>query len=119
MAWFKGEGDSAQLLACICCPVEVARALIRAICTWFTYWPGLVTASCSLINRTRLWSCMQSLTEHYREAGFLKTYGNVSEAAKYLFKERLKARVTPTFYFFRNGEMCSRHARLCGGIHNA
>ncbi len=49
---------------------------------------------------------MQSLAEYYKEAGFLKTYGNVSEAAKYLFKERLKARVTPTFYFFRNGETC-------------
>ena len=47
---------------------------------------------------------MQNLAEYYKEAGFLKTYGNVSEAAKYLFKERLKARVTPTFYFFRNGE---------------
>ena len=49
-------------------------------------------------------ACLQSLAQHYSQAGFLKTYGNVSEAAKYLFKERLKARVTPTFYFFRNGE---------------
>lgn len=48
---------------------------------------------------------MQSLAEYYKGVGFLKTYGNVSEAAKYLFKERLKARVTPTFYFFRNGEV--------------
>ena len=53
--------------------------------------------------------CMQSLAEYYSEARFLKTYGNVSEAAKYLFKERLKARVTPTFYMFRNG----KHLLLC------
>ena len=52
-------------------------------------------------------ACLQSLAQHYSTAGFLKTYGNVSEAAKYLFKERLKARVTPTFYFFRNGEFHS------------
>lgn len=52
---------------------------------------------------------VQSLAQHYREAGFLKTYGNVSDAAKYLFKERLKARVTPTFYFFRNGEIALLH----------
>lgn len=52
-------------------------------------------------------ACLQSLAEHYSKAGFLKTYGNVSEAAKYLFKERLKARVTPTFYFFRNGKFQS------------
>ena len=52
---------------------------------------------------------MQSLAEYYSEARFLKTYGNVSEAAKYLFKERLKARVTPTFYMFRNG----KHLLLC------
>ena len=49
----------------------------------------------------------QSLAQHYNKTGFLKTYGNVSEAAKYLFKERLKARVTPTFYLFRNGELQS------------
>ncbi|CAL5224412.1 g7094 [Coccomyxa viridis] len=52
---------------------------------------------------------LQNLAEYYKEAGFLKTYGNVSEAAKYLFKERLKARVTPTFYFFRNGELVHTH----------
>ena len=55
--------------------------------------------------------CMQSLAEYYSEARFLKTYGNVSEAAKYLFKERLKARVTPTFYMFRNG----KHLSLSSG----
>ncbi|CAK0785550.1 hypothetical protein CVIRNUC_008760 [Coccomyxa viridis] len=52
---------------------------------------------------------LQSLAEYYSEARFLKTYGNVSEAAKYLFKERLKARVTPTFYMFRNGELVHSH----------
>ena len=57
---------------------------------------------------------MQSLAEYYSEAGFLKTYGNVSEAAKYLFKERLKARVTPTFYMFRNGE---HHLHFSGCMH--
>ena len=62
---------------------------------------------------------MQNLAEHYREAGFLKTYGNVSEAAKYLFKERLKARVTPTFYFFRNGGAAQSACCLPGVVHNA
>ena len=46
---------------------------------------------------------LQQMAAHYREAAFLRTYGNVSEAAKHLFKDRLMARVTPTFYFFRNG----------------
>ena len=45
----------------------------------------------------------QQLAATYREAAFLRTYGNVSDAAKHLFKDRLMARVTPTFYFFRNG----------------
>ena len=45
----------------------------------------------------------QQLAATYREAAFLRTYGNVSDAAKHLFKNRLMARVTPTFYFFRNG----------------
>lgn len=45
----------------------------------------------------------QTLAQAYREVGFVKMYGNASEAAKHLFKDRLKARVTPTFYFFRNG----------------
>ncbi len=45
----------------------------------------------------------QNLAQHYREVGFVKMYGNASEAAKHLFKDRLKARVTPTFYLFRNG----------------
>lgn len=45
----------------------------------------------------------QNLAQAYREVGFVKMYGNASEAAKHLFKDRLKARVTPTFYFFRNG----------------
>ena len=46
---------------------------------------------------------MQELSRHYDKVGFAKVYGNVSEAAKHLFKDRLMARVTPTFYFFRDG----------------
>jgi hypothetical protein len=46
---------------------------------------------------------VQELALHYKDVGFVRFYGNVSEAAKHLFKERLMARVTPTFYFFRNG----------------
>jgi hypothetical protein len=48
-------------------------------------------------------SAAQQLAQYYREVGFVRMYGNASEAAKHLFKDRLKARVTPTFYFFRNG----------------
>ena len=68
-----------------------------------THGQSLHHTLCSM-PRVTLSLCMQSLAEYYSEAGFLKTYGNVSEAAKYLFKERLKARVTPTFYMFRNGK---------------
>ncbi|BDA48418.1 probable calmodulin-like protein 5 at N-terminal half [Coccomyxa sp. Obi] len=52
---------------------------------------------------------LQALAQAYREVGFVKMYGNASEAAKHLFKDRLKARVTPTFYFFRNGELLHTH----------
>ncbi|KAK9917519.1 hypothetical protein WJX75_005258 [Coccomyxa subellipsoidea] len=52
---------------------------------------------------------LQNLAQAYREVGFVKMYGNASEAAKHLFKDRLKARVTPTFYFFRNGELLHTH----------
>lgn len=38
---------------------------------------------------------------HYRTAMFLKLTGNENEKTKALFKEKLKARVTPSFFFFR------------------
>ena len=55
----------------------------------------------------------QELAKHYDKVGFVKMYGNVSEAAKHLFKNRLMARVTPTFYFFRGGAAARP---VCGGV---
>jgi Ca2+-binding EF-hand superfamily protein/thiol-disulfide isomerase/thioredoxin len=36
---------------------------------------------------------------------FLKIYGNESDELKHFFKEDLKVRVTPSFFFFQNGEL--------------
>ena len=42
---------------------------------------------------------------HYRSALFLKLTGNENEQTKSLFKEKLKARVTPSFFFFKGGKL--------------
>ncbi len=36
--------------------------------------------------------------------------GNETDHAKHLFKEVLKARATPAFFFYRNGELLHSHA---------
>jgi thiol-disulfide isomerase/thioredoxin len=36
---------------------------------------------------------------------FLKIYGNESDALKSFFKEQLKVRVTPSFFFFTGGKL--------------
>ena len=47
---------------------------------------------------------LQNLAEHYSKgAHILKLYGNSNDDCKHLFKDRLLTRVTPTFFFFRNG----------------
>ena len=36
--------------------------------------------------------------------------GNETDHAKHLFKDVLKARATPAFFFYRNGELLHSHA---------
>lgn len=87
--------------------------VVRAVYVdYYVHCGGLVIEELSEVM-----AAVQNLAEYYKEAGFLKTYGNVSEAAKYLFKERLKARVTPTFYFFRNGGILT--ARCANSGHHS
>ena len=45
----------------------------------------------------------QKLAAHYKDAVFLKFYGNANDDTKALFTDRLKCRSTPAFYFFRGG----------------
>ena len=48
--------------------------------------------------------CLQNLAQHYhRGLHFLKLYGNSNDDCKHLFKDRLLTRVTPTWFFFKNG----------------
>eukprot|EP00884_Botryococcus_braunii_P015389 jgi/Botrbrau1/2533/Bobra.0079s0021.1 len=51
---------------------------------------------------------LQAMAKHY-PARFIKFYGNSNEDTKNMFKNRFKARVTPTFYFFRDGEVVHTH----------
>ncbi|KAI3431308.1 hypothetical protein D9Q98_004367 [Chlorella vulgaris] len=53
----------------------------------------------------------EQAARHYTDAVFLKFYGNSNESTKALFKERLKARTTPAFFFFRGGQV----AASCSG----
>lgn len=48
---------------------------------------------------------VQKLSNNYQDVVFVKFYGNSSDETKDMFKNRLKARVTPTFYFFRDGTL--------------
>lgn len=41
----------------------------------------------------------------YQDVIFLKFNGNENDDTKLFFKDKLKARVTPAFFFFRNGEL--------------
>ncbi len=48
---------------------------------------------------------LQAAAKHYADSTvFLKLFGNSNDSTKALFKERLKCRSTPTFYFFRDRE---------------
>lgn len=47
---------------------------------------------------------VQNLAEHYKNGvHMLRLYGNSNDECKHLFKDRLLTRVTPTFFFWRNG----------------
>lgn len=52
------------------------------------------------------------LAERYRDdAKFIKFYGNANENTKALFRDRLKARATPTICFFnKQGDMVHQHS---------
>lgn len=53
---------------------------------------------------------VQKLAEHYIEgAHFLKFYGNSNDNTKSMFKNRFNVTVTPSFFFFKNGDS----PRLC------
>lgn len=47
----------------------------------------------------------EKAAQHYSDAVFLKFYGNSNESTKALFKDRLKCRTTPSFFFFRGGQI--------------
>eukprot|EP01024_Parvocaulis_polyphysoides_P061484 TRINITY_DN6811_c0_g5_i1.p1 TRINITY_DN6811_c0_g5~~TRINITY_DN6811_c0_g5_i1.p1 ORF type:complete len:409 (+),score=55.72 TRINITY_DN6811_c0_g5_i1:62-1288(+) len=51
----------------------------------------------------------QKLAEAYNDVKFIKFYGNANDDTKNLFKNRLKVRASPSFFFIRNGEIVSSH----------
>lgn len=48
---------------------------------------------------------MQKFAAHYTSCVFLKFLGNANENTKYLFRDRLQTPLTPTFSFWRRGEL--------------
>ncbi|KAK9800235.1 hypothetical protein WJX73_003462 [Symbiochloris irregularis] len=53
---------------------------------------------------------IQSIAQHYTKGlHFLKLYGNQNDECKSLFKDRLLTRVTPTFFFFKDGQIIHSH----------
>lgn len=55
---------------------------------------------------------LQALAKHYAGTVVcLKLFGNSNDDTKRLFKEKLKARTTPSFYFFRGSEWAARGGR--------
>jgi len=47
----------------------------------------------------------QKCAAAYKDSIFVKFHGNENEDTKRFFKEKLKVRVTPSFFFFRNEEL--------------
>ncbi|KAK9845585.1 hypothetical protein WJX84_004205 [Apatococcus fuscideae] len=52
---------------------------------------------------------LQKLAEAYSNVSFATLYGNESEDLKHVFRDRLGTKVTPTFFFYRNGEIVHTH----------
>lgn len=50
---------------------------------------------------------LEKIAKAYKDVLFFKLYGNESEQTKSFFKDDLKVRVTPSFFFFNNGELAS------------
>lgn len=48
-------------------------------------------------------TAVQALARHYPGAVFLRLNGSANPGAKSLFKDRLKCRATPAFFYFRHG----------------
>lgn len=48
---------------------------------------------------------VKSLADHYPTAVFLMLWGNVNDASKKLFRDRLKVRSTPAFFMFRSNDL--------------
>eukprot|EP00887_Chlorella_sp_A99_P002293 scaffold10.g2293.t1 len=48
---------------------------------------------------------LDKAAEAYSSVTFLKFFGNSNDTTKHLFKERLKCRSTPSFFFFRDGQV--------------
>ena len=48
----------------------------------------------------------QKAAEYYADnVVFLKLYGNSNDSTKHVFKDKLKCRTTPTFFFFRDSKL--------------
>jgi Ca2+-binding EF-hand superfamily protein/thiol-disulfide isomerase/thioredoxin len=47
----------------------------------------------------------EKICAQYKDALFLKVCGNENESTKFLFKEELKVRVTPSFFIFKNKKL--------------
>jgi len=51
----------------------------------------------------------EKLAAYYNEAIFLKFFGNANSSTKRLFVERLEAKATPAFFFFREKKLIHSH----------
>ncbi|KAK9842761.1 hypothetical protein WJX74_001948 [Apatococcus lobatus] len=52
---------------------------------------------------------LEKLAEAYSNVSFATLYGNANEDLKHVFRDRLGTKVTPTFFFYRNGEIVHTH----------
>lgn len=55
------------------------------------------------LKQTKPWGMVQKLAEAYSNVSFATLYGNANEDLKHVFRDRLGTKVTPTFFFYRNG----------------
>ena len=52
----------------------------------------------------------RAYAQQFSDARFIKINGNENKDMIHLARDRLKVKSTPTFYFFRNGELVSSHS---------